>query len=160
MPPNGITVLEHALVMFMSAECVDVIAKRVRPRRALWIAAGLGDVAGVRSFIAGTRTLTPDGRLDRPDPMATGWFVGLPPNLEADDLEIMWEAFLIAGLNDRWATMDALLDAGLPVDHRGNPTISSPSSTRRGNRLLRQSRGRCARCSSPRMTRHARVSRS
>jgi len=116
-PPNGITVLEHALVMFMSADCVDLIAERVRPRRALWIAAGLGDVSGVRSFIAGKGTLTPEGRLNLPDPMAIGWFVGLPPNLEADDLEIMWEAFLIAGLNDRWAAMDVLLEAGLPVDH-------------------------------------------
>ena len=116
-PPNGITVLEHALVMFMSADCVDLIAERVRPRPALWIAAGLGDVSGVRSFIAGKGTLTPAGRLNRPDPMAIGWFAGLPPNLEADDLEIMWEAFLIAGLNDRWAAMDVLLEAGLPVDH-------------------------------------------
>lgn len=117
MPANGIPVLEHALFMFQSGECVDLIAQRVRPRRALWIAAGLGDVSGVRSFIGGKGTLTPEGRLNRADPMAIGWFAGLPPNLEADDLEIMWEAFLIAGLNDRWAAMDALLDAALPVDH-------------------------------------------
>ena len=41
----------------------------------------------------------------------------LPPSQEADDLEIMWEAFHITGWNGRWAAMDALLDAGLPVDH-------------------------------------------
>ena len=29
----------------------------------------------------------------------------------------MWEAFQIAGWNERWAAMDALLEAGLPVDH-------------------------------------------
>jgi hypothetical protein len=45
------------------------------------------------------------------------WIGGLPPNQEADDLEIMWEAFRIAGYDGRWAAMDALLDAGLPVDH-------------------------------------------
>jgi hypothetical protein len=117
MPPNGITVLEHALVRFHDAACVDLIAERVTPRRALWIAAGLGDVEGVRSFIAKRGTLTPEGRLNRPDEMAMGWFVGLPPNRDADDLEIMWEAFMIAGWNCRWAAMDALLDAGLPVDH-------------------------------------------
>jgi hypothetical protein len=117
MPPNGIPVLEHALVKFQSGACVDLIAERVRPRRALWIAAGLGDVAVVQSFIAGKGELTPEGRLNRPDSMAMGWFIGLPPNLEADDLEIMWEAFQIAGWNSRWAAMDALLDAGLPVDH-------------------------------------------
>jgi hypothetical protein len=118
MPPNGITVLEHAIVRCEDAESVDVIAERVTPRRALWIAAGLGDVAGVRSFIAGKGTLTPDGRLNRPDLVAMarprGYF---PPSHEADDLEIMWEAFQIAGWNGRWAAMDALLDAGLPVDH-------------------------------------------
>jgi carboxypeptidase C (cathepsin A) len=117
MPPNGITVLEHALVRYKNSACVDVIAERVTPRRALWIAAGLGDVAGVRAFIAGKGRLTAEARLVRPDSMAMGWFVGLPPNFEADDLEIMWEAFQIAGWNHRWATMDTLLDAGLPVDH-------------------------------------------
>ena len=118
LPPNGITVLEHALVRYEDAACVDLIAARVKPRRALWIAAGLGDVAGVRSFIAGKGRLTPEARLERLDLMAIGssppW---PPPSEEADDLEIMWEAFRIAGFNQRWAAMDALLDAGLPVDH-------------------------------------------
>jgi len=117
MPPNGITVLEHALVRFQNAACVDLIAERVTPRRALWIAAGLGDVDGVRTFIARKGTLTVEGRLNRPDQMAMGWFVGLPSNRNADDLEIMWEAFEVAGWNERWAAMDVLLDAGLPVDH-------------------------------------------
>ena len=118
MPPNGITVLEHAIVRYRDAESIDLIAARVTPRHALWIAAGLGDVAGVRSFIAGKGTLTPEGRRDRPDLVAMGSFRPyLPPSHEADDLEIMWEAFQIAGWNGRWAAMDALLDAGLPVDH-------------------------------------------
>jgi len=117
LPRNGITVLEHAMVLHKNGKCVDLIAERVEPRRALWIAAGLGDVAGVRGFIASKGTLTPEGRLNRPDPMAMGWFVGLPPHRDADDLEIMWEAFRIAGWNGRWSAMDALLEAGLPVDH-------------------------------------------
>ena len=56
MPPNGITVLEHAIARYKwtNRASVDPIAKRVTPRRALWIAAGLGDVAGVRSFISST----------------------------------------------------------------------------------------------------------
>jgi hypothetical protein len=117
MPPNGIPVLEHAIVRYRSSACVDLIAKHVTPRRALWIAAGLGDVSGVRSFIAGKQKLTREGRLNRPDLMAMGSVRWFPPNHEADDLEIMYEAFQIAGWNERWATMDALLDAGLPVDH-------------------------------------------
>lgn len=117
MPPNGITVLEHAIIRFRNSACVDLIAERVTPRRGLWIAAGLGDVAGVQSFIAGKGKLTSEGRLNRPDTMAMGWFAGFPPQHDADDLEIMWEAFQIAGWNKRWATMDALLEAGLPIDH-------------------------------------------
>lgn len=118
MPPNGITVLEHAIVRYRSSACVDLIAGRVTPRRALWISAGLGDVGGVRSFFAGKGRLTPEGRLNRPDLMAMGALMGfLPPHHDADDLEIMYEAFQIAGWNERWATMDALLEAGLPVDH-------------------------------------------
>jgi hypothetical protein len=128
MPPNGIPVLEHAIVRCRDSACVDAIAERITPRRALWIAAGLGNVAGVRSFIAEKGRLTPEGRLNRPDLMAMGvadWIGFLPPNQEADDLEIMWEAFRIAGFNGRWAAMDALLDAGLPVDHApvGRPLL-------------------------------------
>lgn len=118
IPSNGITVLEHAIVRYMNGACVDLIAERVTPRRALWIAAGLGDVAGVRSFIAGKGKLTREGRMNRPDTMAMGkMFAGLPPHHDADDLEIMWEAFQIAGWNERWDAMDALLEAGLSVDH-------------------------------------------
>jgi hypothetical protein len=126
MPPNGITVLEHAIVRYHNGESVDLIARRVTPRRALWIAAGLGDVVGVRSFIAAKGKLTPEGRLNRPDLKAMGARAGmLPPNLDADDLEIMWEAFQIAGWNGRWSAMDALLEAGLPVDHAppGEPLV-------------------------------------
>ncbi|CAN5876230.1 hypothetical protein BH11GEM1_BH11GEM1_21980 [soil metagenome] len=119
MPPNGITVLEHAIIRYKwtNGASVDAVAARVTPRRALWIFAGLGDVAGVRSLIAGDRKLTTEARLNRPDLMAMGSIFALPPNHEADDLEIMWEAFMIAGWNERWSAMDALLDAGLPVDH-------------------------------------------
>ena len=44
LPPNGITVLEHAIARYRNGTSVDLIAQRVRPRQALWIAAGLGDV--------------------------------------------------------------------------------------------------------------------
>ena len=117
MPPNGITVLEHAIVRYRDAASVDLIAERVTPCRTLWIAAGLGDVAGVRSFIAGKAKLTAAGRLNRPDLIAMDSLGALPQDQEADDLEIMWEAFQIAGWNERFPAMDALLEAGLPVDY-------------------------------------------
>jgi nucleotide-binding universal stress UspA family protein len=79
----------------------------------------LGDVDGVRRYIAGERELTAEARHNRPDLMAMGAFGwrGLPPNPEADDMEIMGEAFQVAGWNERWAVMDALLEAGFPIDH-------------------------------------------
>lgn len=118
LPPNGIPILEHAIARFRNPAAVDVLAARVTPRRALWIAAGLGDVAGVKRFIAGKGRITPAGRLNRPDLVAMGLHQGhLPPHHDADDLEIMYEAFQIAGWNQRWATMDALLDAGFPIDY-------------------------------------------
>ena len=119
LPPNGITVIEHAIVRYMDGECVDLIAQRVTPPRAFWIAAGLGDVDGVQRYIAGKGTLTAKARANRPDlvAMASGPWAHIPLNLEADDLEIMGEAFLVAGWNARWAVMDVLLEAGFPIDY-------------------------------------------
>ncbi len=126
-PPNGISVLEHAIVRFHDRACVDLIARLVTPAPALWIAAGLGDVAALRRCIAGRGRLTATGRRHRPDLIAMGVVFGaMPVRQDADDLEIMWEAFRIAGWNERWHTMDALLDAGLPIDHAplGIPLIA------------------------------------
>ena len=134
MPSNGIPVLEHAIGRYRNGACVDLIAERVTPRRALWIAAGLGDVSGVKSFVKGKGTLTPDARLNRPDPIAMNWWPAFPTQRDADDLEIMWEAFEIAGWNDRWDAMDALLAAGLPVDHA--PMGVSLLMEAVGNRLV------------------------
>ena len=117
LPPNGIPILEHAIARYRHGAAVDLIAARVTPRPALWIAAGLGAVAGVKRFIAGQARPTPEGRPNRPDLLPTGLRGPLPPHLDADDLEIMYEAFQIAGWNQRWAAMDALLDAGFPIDH-------------------------------------------
>lgn len=117
-PPNGIPILEHAIARYRNGAAVDLIAKRVTPRPALWIAAGVGDVAGIQRFMAGKGRLTPEGRLNRPDLVAMGASVGnLPPYHDADDLEIMYEAFQLAGWNQRWESMDALLAAGFPVDY-------------------------------------------
>jgi hypothetical protein len=50
LPPNGITVLEHALIRYWNGAAVDLIAERVVPRKALWIAAGLGDVRALDRY--------------------------------------------------------------------------------------------------------------
>jgi hypothetical protein len=118
MPPNGIPILEHAIVRYRNSAAVDVLRAHVTPRAALWVAAGLGDVAGMRSFLAGKGRVRPEARANRPDMIAMGLHVGhLPPHHDADDLEIMYEAFQVAGWNERWDAMDALLDAGFPIDY-------------------------------------------
>lgn len=126
-PPNGISLLAHAIARFRDPACVDLIAACVKPEPALWIAAGLGDVASVRQFIAARGRLTAAGRRHRPDLIAMGVALfAMVLRQDADDLEIMWEAFRIAGWNQRWHAMDALLKAGLPIDHAplGMPLIA------------------------------------
>jgi hypothetical protein len=114
MPPNGISVLEHALIRYWNPEAVDLIARRVTPRKAFWIAAGLGDVRGVLAYLDRDGRPRPAARRDRPDCTAVGLSTPCRPN--AGDHEIVWEAFCVAGFNQRFAVLDALLDRGFPVD--------------------------------------------
>ena len=116
MPPNGITVLEHGIIGYWNGQAVDLIARRVTPRKAFWIAAGLGDARGVARYFRRDGTLAPAAHAHRPDFNAVG--PGAWPMLpDADDMEIMWEAFFLAGLNERFDVLDVLLDRGFPIDY-------------------------------------------
>ena len=64
--PNGVPVLEHALIRYWNGEMVDVLAQHARARKALWIAAGLGDVEGVDRFLDHRGRPTPAARSLRP----------------------------------------------------------------------------------------------
>lgn len=77
---------------------VNALAARATPRDAFRIAAGLGDVSGVRRFIDGNGKPTAAARLDRPplDAMGTFSIAVLP---EPTDEEILYEAFWVAALN-------------------------------------------------------------
>lgn len=118
MPENGFSVLEHALVRHGSGKSVDLIAQRVSPRKSFWIAAALGDVATMESYFEPNGSLSQAAHDDRPD------FVALDnaqlsgtgrPN--ASEVHVMWEAFMVAVLNSRLNTIEALLDRGLPPDY-------------------------------------------
>ena len=113
--PNGLSVLEHALIRYWNGECVDLIAARATPRRALWIAAGLGDVAGVSRFLDRYGKPTAAARANRPDFTAVGPF-SMPSPFAATDEEILTEAFLVAAFNSRVAVLEYLVSRGFPVN--------------------------------------------
>jgi hypothetical protein len=123
--PNGIPVLEHALLRYWNGEAVDVLAQRVTPRRALWIAAGLGDVAGVRGFLDAQGRPTPAARRLRPDFDAAGP-APIPALPDADDEELLLEALFVAMLNGRTAVIEELVARGAPVNSMiyGTPLLS------------------------------------
>ena len=116
--PTGLTVLEHALVQYWNGPAVDLIAQRVRPRQALWIAAGLGNVAGVRRYFGQDEKLTPAAYRDRPPLELMSVGLAIPTLPEPDDVEVMAEAALVAAMNGRTRVLELLLDMGYPVDHR------------------------------------------
>jgi Clp amino terminal domain, pathogenicity island component len=118
LPPSGISALDHAIVSYWNGNAVDVLAQRVTPRNALWIAAGLGDVTGVRRFFDRRGKLTPAAYRDRPplELMSVGSAVATLP--DPDDVEVLAEAAMVAAMNGRTDVLDVLIDMGYPVDHR------------------------------------------
>lgn len=113
--PNGISVLEHALLRYQNGECVDLIARHVAPKRALWIAAGLGDLTTVSTFFDARGKLTAEARAHRPDFTAVGP-ISWPSQADADDETILFEAAFVAASNGRVAVLDDLIARGFPVN--------------------------------------------
>lgn len=111
--PNGIPVLEHALLRYMNGEAVDVLAARTTPRRALWIAAGLGDVAEVSRFLDASGRPTAAARALRPDFIVGPGLMQLP---DPDDEELLLEAFIVAAFNGRTAVLEYMVSRGFPVN--------------------------------------------
>lgn len=123
--PNGIPVLEHALIRYWNGEAVDLLATHTVPRKALWIAAGLGDVDGVRRSLDARGKPTPNARRLRPDWDAVGQRV-MVPHPDPDDDEILIEAFVIAMLNGRVAVLEYMASRGFPLNTLawGSPLVS------------------------------------
>jgi hypothetical protein len=122
--PNGVPVLEHALIRYWNAEAVDMLAERVRPRKALWIAAGLGDVDGVRRFLDRDGRPTAEARRLRPPFDLVGPMMLSHP--DPDDEEILIEAFVVAMFNGRIAVLEYMASHGTPVNSLvyGSPVIN------------------------------------
>ncbi|MES3033676.1 MAG: hypothetical protein V4813_06730 [Gemmatimonadota bacterium] len=113
--PNGLSVLEHALLRYGNGACVDLIARRVTPPRALWIAAGLGDVETVATFLDAAGKPTAAARAHRPDFTAVGPF-SWPSRFDADDETILFETAYVAASNGRVPVLAYLLSRALPVN--------------------------------------------
>jgi hypothetical protein len=114
--PNGIPVLEHALLCYWNAEAVDVLAAHATPRHALWIAAGLGEVEGVARFLEADGRPTPEARRLRPDFTAVG-APGIPArHPDPTDEEVLMEAFFVAALNARTNVLGYMASRGFDVN--------------------------------------------
>ncbi|HEU4720942.1 MAG TPA: Clp protease N-terminal domain-containing protein [Gemmatimonadaceae bacterium] len=121
--PNGLPVLEHALLRYWNGEAVDVVAARTTPRDALWIAAGLGDVDGVRRFLDRRGRPTAAARRLRPDFDAVGLPMASLP--DPDDEELLAETLVVATLNGRTAVLREMAARGAPLNSRvhGTPVL-------------------------------------
>lgn len=113
--PNGIPVLEHALIRYWNGEAVDVLAARATPRQALWISAGLGDVDGVRQSLDAEGRPTAVARRLRPEFDIAGQR-GLPMHPDPSDEEVLLQAFFVAMLNGRSAVMEYMASRGFDVN--------------------------------------------
>lgn len=123
--PNGFSVLEHALIRYWNGEAVDLLAERAIPRKALWIAAGLGDVGGVRSFLDASGRPKREVRKCRPDFDAVGQR-GIAAHPDPDDEELLMEAFLVAMFNGRTEVLSYMASRGFNVNSLawGSPLIN------------------------------------
>ncbi|HET9604306.1 MAG TPA: hypothetical protein VFO96_08445, partial [Gemmatimonadales bacterium] len=113
--PNGLPVLEHALIRYWNGEAVDVLAARATPRQALWISAGLGDVDGVRQSLDAKGRPTPAAHRLRPEFDIVGQR-GLPMHPDPSDEEVLLQAFFVAMLNGRSAVMEYMASRGFDVN--------------------------------------------
>jgi|JI6StandDraft_1071083.scaffolds.fasta_scaffold00508_16 hypothetical protein len=122
---NGVSALELALLRFWNGEASELIAQRVRPRDALWMAAGLGDVQGIARFLDRDGKPTAAARKDRPPFEALGR-MGLPSLPDPDDEEILLEAFWVAVLNGRTNVIEYMASRGFNIDSQkwGAPVVN------------------------------------
>ncbi len=102
---------------------MDLLARHARPRQALWIAAGLGDIKGVKRFLDREGRPTAEARRLRPPFDLVGFPMLSHPDPE--DEEILMEAFVVAMLNRRLAVLEYMAAHGTPVNSLvfSNPAI-------------------------------------
>lgn len=113
--PNGLPVLEHALLRYWNGAAVDLLAQRATPRQALWISAGLGDVDGVQRSLDASGKPTAAARRLRPEFDIAGQR-GFPTHPNPGDEDILLQAFFVAMLNGRAGVMEYMASRGFDVN--------------------------------------------
>ncbi len=112
---EGITPLESA-AMHGATKSADVLAVRGLHRPSLWLAAAAGMISQVRAWV------TVEGELQKPaGPYRANLAdVGHPPGAAPTDdpAEILGEALVFAGANNRMAAVDYLLSCGVDINAR------------------------------------------
>jgi len=123
--PNGIPVLEHAIILYWNGEAVDLLAARTTPRKALWIAAGLGDLEGVRRSLDAKGKPFAEATKLRPPFDAVG-SDSLASHPEPDAEELLMEALFVAMTNGRANVIEYLASRGAPLNSLifGNTLLS------------------------------------
>lgn len=116
--PNGLSVLEHAILRWWSGEAVDVLASRANRRDSAWIAAGLGDVVGLARWFDSSGKLRAEARRDRPNFPAASPGMAMPMIPEPSDEELLFELLIVAAMNGRASTIEYLAKRGANVNSR------------------------------------------
>jgi hypothetical protein len=116
--PNGLSVLEHAILRWWSGDAVDVLAARAKRRDAAWIAAGLGDVVGLARWFDSNGKLRAEARRDRPNFPAASPGMAMPMIPEPSDEELLFELLIVAAMNGRASTIEYLAKRGANVNSR------------------------------------------
>ncbi len=114
-PIWGVTPLETALY-HGATQAADVLAAVKVVPVALWTAAGSGRLDLVATFFDERRRLRAEAGAHRPNPADVGGPVRVPPTDDPD--EILGEALIYAGLNDRADVVRDLLERGVDANSR------------------------------------------
>ncbi|MBI1927950.1 sigma-70 family RNA polymerase sigma factor [Candidatus Poribacteria bacterium] len=110
---NGLLALKF-VVMEGNGKKADVFVKHGVKPQGFWMAAGVGDLEGVKGYFDANGQLKPEAAAYRPNLADMGWFE--QKSRSDDPQEILEEAFVIACANGRIEVAKFLFEKGVPVD--------------------------------------------
>lgn len=115
-PAHGVPLLELALLRLWPRATVDLLATRCTPRAALWIAAGLGDLTGIRRLLDARGQPVRAAYSIRPPWELAHRGRALPATLDPTADDLLFEALYVAVMNDRVDAAVLLIEYGVPLN--------------------------------------------